>query len=248
MDRDLPCGHRCVVVPVLKTGQAMHVGHDEARTAVLAELDAFVSAVRGLSDLELMAAGHCTGWTVGDVVVHVHLGLQEMLLGLVTRTDEDADTDAAGYWRSAPPTNDEDGDQVAGMRFVRLLGAAYRRPAGLVRHLLPTVDGVRAAVTALQPGAVRFQGHVLTTGDFLATWAVELAVHHLDLTRELTVAPPAAPALRLARTTIEALAGAELPRTWADDTAVLLGAGRVRPDSAQQAEAGGVTATFPVLG
>ena len=226
----------------------MHVGHDEARTALLAQLDALVSAVRGLSDLELMAASHCTGWTVGDVVVHVHLGLQEMLLGLVTRTDEDADTDAAEYWRSAPPTNDEDGDQVAGMRFVRLLGAAYRRPAGLVRHLLPTVEGVRAAVTALQPGAVRFQGHVLTTGDFLATWAVELAVHHLDLTRELTVAPPAAPALGLARTTIEALVGAELPGTWADDTVVLLGAGRVRPDSGQQAQAGGMTATFPVLG
>jgi uncharacterized protein (TIGR03083 family) len=215
---------------------------------LVAELDAFVSSVTRLTDIDLMATSRCTGWTVGDVVVHVHLGLQEMLLGLVTPTDEVPDTDASAYWRSTPPTNDEDGDQVAGMRFVRLLGAAYRRPTGLVRHLLPTVGGVRTAVTMLQPGAVRFQGHVLRTGDFLATWAVELAVHHLDLGRELTTEPPAAPALRLARSTIEALAKGTLPRAWADDTVVLLGTGRIRPDARQRMEAPDVVETFPVLG
>jgi len=222
----------------------VQVAHREARAAFLAELDAFVSCVSALSDLDLMAASRCTGWTVGDVIVHVHLGLQEMLLGLVARTSEKADTDAGEYWRSAPPGNDEDADRVAGMRFVRLLGAAYRRPVGLVHHFLPTAQGVRTAVTGLEPGAVRFQGHVLTTGDFLATWAVELAVHHLDLTRT----PPAGPALRLARATVEALAGGGLPQSWADDTAVLLGAGRLRADAEQRRQAGSVADKLPVLG
>ena len=44
--------------------------------------------------------------TVGDVLVHVHLGLQEMLLGVVSLTDADPDTDAAIYWRSTVSNND----------------------------------------------------------------------------------------------------------------------------------------------
>jgi uncharacterized protein (TIGR03083 family) len=224
----------------------MHVDHDEAREAFLSGLDGFVAAVRTLSDLDLMASSRCTGWTVADVVVHVHLGLQEMLLGLVTRTGESPGTDASGYWRSTAPA-DED-DQVAGMRFVRLLGAAYRQPAGAVRHLLPTVAGVRAATASLDPGAVRFQGHVLSTGDFLATWAVEMAVHHLDLGRELTLPPPSRPALRLARLTVEALAGAAAPPDWPDDTTVLLGTGRIPPDGGQRTAAPALTTAFPVLG
>jgi uncharacterized protein (TIGR03083 family) len=202
----------------------MRIGHEDGKAAFLGELDAFAGVARGLSDLELMAVSRCVGWTAGDVVVHVHLGLQEMLLGLVSATDRDPDTDASEYWRSSPPANDEDADRIDGMRFVRLLGAAYRRPTGLVRHLLPTMEGIRSAVAALAPGAVSFQGHVLSTGDFLATWAVELAVHTLDLYRE-----PTAPGLRLARLTVEALVPAELPAEWADDTVVLLGAGRVQP-------------------
>ncbi|MGK5681755.1 maleylpyruvate isomerase N-terminal domain-containing protein [Actinoplanes sp. URMC 104] len=226
----------------------MNVDHDEARAAFLAGLDAFVTCAGDLGDRDLMAASRCTGWTVGDVVVHVHLGLQEMLLGLVSSTGEQPGTDAATYWQGPPPATDDEADEVAGIRFVRLLGAAYRRPSGAVRHLLPTVAGVRAATARLEPGAVRFQGHVLSSGDFLATWAVELAVHHLDLGRELTLPPPAPAALRLARSTVEALAGRAAPGSWADDTTVLLGAGRVRPDARQQAEAPELTGKLPVLG
>ncbi|GAA1037832.1 hypothetical protein GCM10009557_52290 [Virgisporangium ochraceum] len=168
----------------------MNVDHEQARGSFLDGLDTFTTCVQTLSDLDLMAASRCTGWTAGDVVVHVHLGLQEMLLGLVTLTDENPDTDAASYWQAPLPTTDDDADELDGMWFVRLLGASYRRPSNAVRHMLPAVAGIRAAAARLAPGAVRFQGHVLSTGDFLATWAVELAVHHLDLGRELTLAPP----------------------------------------------------------
>jgi hypothetical protein len=218
----------------------MHVDHDEARQAFLDALDSFTGCARGASDQDLLAASRCAGWTAGDLVVHVHMGLQEMLLGLVTPAAEVAGTDAASYWRAAPPATDQDAGPTDGIRFVRLVGAAYRRPSGAVRHLLPTVDGVRSAVTRLDVGAVRFQGHVLSTGDFLATWAVELAIHHLDL----RIGTPAPAALRLARRTVEALAGEPVPESWPDELAVLLGAGRIPPDAAQRSAA----PAFPVLG
>jgi hypothetical protein len=224
-------------------GVLMRVDHDAAAAAFLGELEAFASAAGGLSDAQLVAASFCRGWTVGDVVVHVHLGLQEMLLGLVAATSEPPDEDASSYWSAPLPTNDDEADGLDNVRFVRLLGAAYRRPTGAVRHLLPTVDGVRTAVEALPVGAVRFQGHVLATGDFLATWAVELAIHQLDLGRELPVPPPTASSLALTRATISALAGVELPASWDDRTVALLGAGRVRPDASQAAFLAG-----PVLG
>ena len=74
-----------------------------------------------------------------------------------------------------------------------------------------------------------FQGHVITSGDFFATWAVELAVHHLDLTSELIMEPPTADSLRLARETVQELAGGELPTTLTDVEAVLIGTGRLAP-------------------
>jgi hypothetical protein len=168
-----------------------------------------------------------------------------MLLGLVSVVDSRPDTDAGSYWTGSLPTNDDEADRLDNVRFVRLLGAAYRRPSGLVRHLLPTVDGVRSAVRALPSGAVRFQGHVLSTGDFLATWAVELAIHQLDLGRELTIAPPTAESLRLTRATVEALSGLSLPASWDDRTVALLGAGRIEADASQRAL---VEGRLPVLG
>jgi Mycothiol maleylpyruvate isomerase N-terminal domain len=226
----------------------MNVDHDGGRTAFLAGLEAFVTCAESLSDVQLMAASRCTGWTVGDVVVHVHLGLQEMLLGLVGLTTEQPETDASSYWRITLPTNDDDADQLAGMRFVRLLGASYLRPSNAVRHMLPTVDGIRAAASRLEPGAVRFQGHVLSSGDFLATWAVELAIHQLDMGRELPLPQPAPAALRLARLTVEDVAGVDAPRTWSDETTVLLGAGRMKPDAERRAQAPEFVQRLPVLG
>jgi hypothetical protein len=44
-----------------------------------------------------------------------------------------------------------------------------------------------ARAVAMSPGAVAFQRRVLATG-LAGTWAVELAVHHLDLGRELDLA------------------------------------------------------------
>ena len=219
---------------------------EEARSAFLAELDLLVAVAADLTDRDLLAPSRCAGWTTGEVLTHVHLGLQEMLLGCVARTDEAAGTSASDYWRGFPagPDRDDEPSPDDGMLFIRRLAAAYRRPTGVVRHLTPTAEGVRAAVRALPAGAVRFQGHVLTTGDFVATWAVELAVHHLDLQRELRLPAPAAGALRLGRRTVEVLAGGDLPAGWDDETAVLRGTGREVVDDAGSE----VAARLPVFG
>lgn len=226
---------------------ALNVDHDMAREAFVEELDRLLEVASALDDRQLLGASRCRGWSVGDVLVHVHLGLQEMLLGIVDPTDEPADRDAATYWQADVPTNDADADDLDQMRFVRLVNAAYRRPRGMVRHLEPTARGVARAVGAMPRANLRFQGHVLTSGDFLTTWAVELAIHHLDLGLELDLAPPAPAAVRLARATVEALAGGPLPVTWPDDVAVLAAADRVRLDEQQLAQAGPIAARLPVL-
>jgi hypothetical protein len=130
---------------------------------------------------------------------------------------------------------------------VQRLATAYRRPTSAVAHLRETADGLVRAVRAAAPGAVRFQGHVLATGDFLATWAVELAVHHLDIGRDLDLPAPYPGALRMARETVEALVG-ELPPEWSDETAVLAGTGRLELDDRQRAQAGTIADRLPAFG
>jgi uncharacterized protein (TIGR03083 family) len=225
----------------------MHITHDAGAAAFTDQLDTLMTAVSALDDAQLGAPSRCRGWLNDDLLVHVHLGLQEMLLGLLDPTDDEPDRDAATYWTTPPPRTDPDTDALGGARFVRLLAAAYRRPTTAVAHLRPTADGLVRAVRAAAPGAVRFQGHVLGTGDFLATWAVELAVHHLDLARELDLPDPDPTALRMARQTVEALAG-ELPAGWPDELAVLVGTGRQPLDAPTRELLGPVAERLPALG
>jgi len=227
---------------------AMHVDHEEARSVFLDQLDAFLDVCGQLRDSDCVAASRCRGWTVGDVLVHVHLGLQEMLLGVVSRSDLAPDADAASYWLREVPSSDVDADALAGVRFVRLLGAAYRRPCGVVGHMRPTALGVATAVRSLAPGALQFQGHVLATGDFLATWAVELAVHQLDLGRELCIARPSTAAIDLTIATIESILGIGMPATWSPEFRILAGTGRVSLSEEQMSESGPVAGLLPALG
>jgi hypothetical protein len=208
----------------------MHVDHAFGRDAFVAELTLLLDLVVGLTDDELLTTSRCRGWTVADVLTHVHLGLQEMLLGIVSPTDEPATVDTASYWSSAPPSNDDEASPVEQVRFVRVVSSAYRRPTGGVRHLGLTARILGRAVTRTVCEAhLDFQGHVITTGDFFATWAVELAVHHLDLTAELIMELPTTESLRLARQTVEELAGGPLPASLTDADAVLIGTGRLAP-------------------
>ncbi len=210
----------------------MRIDLAQGRDAFIGELDLLLALAAGLDDHQLLAASRCRGWTVADVLTHVHLGLQEMLLGIVSPTDAAPTVDAASYWSQAPTSNDE-ASGTDHVRYVRLLTSAYQQPSGSIRHL--TVTGrtlVRAAIL-LPESALDFQDHVISTGDFLATWAVELAVHHLDLGVELIIDAPAGAALDLARATVEELAGGPFPSQLSDQDVILIGTGRV-PSPADQ--------------
>lgn len=140
-------------------------------------------------------ASRCHGWTALDVVVHVRVGLQEML----------------GF------------DSIM---WTRRTSSAYHRPHHALEHLRDAADAAALAATAMAPGPVVFHGQVLADGDFLATWAVELAVHHLDL-GDAGFGGPSPESLRLGRDTVEALAGVSLPAAWSDRGCMLAGSGRV---------------------
>jgi uncharacterized protein (TIGR03083 family) len=226
----------------------MSVQHEDGRSAVVEQLERFTAACEGLTDRDLLAPSRCWGWTVLDVVVHVRAGLQEMLGGVVSRSTQPPTADAAGYWAAAVPGTDAEADDIDALLWTRRTASAYRRPTTAVRQLRDVAGGLAAAVRDMPEGPVRFQGHVLASGDFLATWAVELAVHHLDVTVALDLPEPTATSLRLARRTVEALLGAPLPPTLADADSVLLATGRT-PLTGPDAELlGALAARLPVLG
>lgn len=189
----------------------LSVPHEEGRSAFLGALEGFLAAVDRLDDHALLGASHCWGWTVVDVVTHVRLGLEEVAACLLTAGTSEArpDHDAATYWLTTPPGSGT--DEVGGLVAVRRTASATRAPSGALLPLRQVTTGLAVAARRLPEGVLAFQGCVLTTGDFLATWAVELAVHQRDLAREVDVAAPALDALDLARRTVGALVAAGRP-------------------------------------
>jgi hypothetical protein len=86
-------------------------------------------------------------------------------------------------------------------------------------------------------------------GDFLAIWAAEAAVHHLDLVVDLPDAPPPAPAsLRVTRDTLDLLLGRQVPVPFDDEAYALKGTGRL-PLTDEEAQAlGPLSERFPLFG
>jgi hypothetical protein len=66
-----------------KLNSVMRVEHQEAQTAFLEQLETLLTVCANFDDDQLLAASRCRGWSVEDVLVHVHLGLQDLLLGVV---------------------------------------------------------------------------------------------------------------------------------------------------------------------
>ena len=197
----------------------------QGRAAFLAQTGRFLAVTSSLDDRELMSASWCHGWAVLDVVVHVRLGLEEMLRGVVAPTDLPGTVDAATYWSNFAASIDP-GSSVDGILWTRRVASAYRSPAGAVRHLADTAQAILGAADQLTDQPLRFQGGVLNVGDFLATWAVELAVHHVDIGRELDVGEPTPDALHLTRATVGALLGTPAPDTMSDLEVLMVGSGR----------------------
>ena len=131
----------------------MHIDHVTGRDAFVSELTLLLDIAGGLSDHDLLAASRCRGWTVADVLTHVHLGLQEMLLG--DRVPHRVHTDGrCGHLlgrslRPAMTTTPRGTDHV---RYVRVLSSAYQQPSGGIRHLSATGSAVMRAALRDCPG------------------------------------------------------------------------------------------------
>ncbi|MBQ0886083.1 maleylpyruvate isomerase N-terminal domain-containing protein [Streptomyces sp. RM72] len=204
---------------------------------------ALLAAVADLSDEDFARPSGCTGWLVRDLVCHLVIDAQDVLITLATPTAEEPTRDAVTYWRVVePPTGDDPLDAL----IVRL-AAAYEQPGLLAFHLDDVGSAAgRAAALADPTSRVGTQDQVLTAGDYLSAYVLEWSLHHLDLVAHLPeAAAPPAEGLRYARELLEGVVGAAFPASFTDRDALLIGTGRRAPTAAQTAALGELADRLP---
>ncbi|KWT62191.1 maleylpyruvate isomerase [Streptomyces albus subsp. albus] len=204
------------------------------------------TAVAELSDEDFARPSGCAGWLVRDLVCHLIIDAQDVLITLVTPADTEPTRDAVTYWEVAdtPPTGDDPLDAL----IVRL-AAAYEDPGLLKFHLddLGSAAG-RAAELADPTVRVGTRDVVLTTGDYLSAYVLEWTLHHLDLIAHLpNAAEPPTKGLARTREMLEKIAGAAFPSSFSDKDALLIGTGRRTPTETEKAELGELAAKLPFV-
>ncbi|MEW2614398.1 maleylpyruvate isomerase N-terminal domain-containing protein [Streptomyces sp. NPDC047880] len=203
------------------------------------------ATVAGLSDEDFARPSGCTGWLVRDLVCHLVVDAQDVLITLATPSDREPTRDALTYWdvSDTPPSGDDPLDALT----VRL-AAAYEDP-GLLKFHLDDVGSAagRAALLADPAGRVGTRDEVLTVGDYLSTYVMEWTLHHLDLIAHLPDArQPPAEGLSRSREMLERIAGGPFPVSFSDTDALLIGTGRRVPTGAEQAELGDLAPRVPL--
>jgi uncharacterized protein (TIGR03083 family) len=191
---------------------------------------ALLSAVAALPDQDFSRPSGCAGWLVRDLVCHLVIDAQDVLITLATPAAGPATRDAITYWDVvSPPTGDDPLD-------------AYGDPALLKFHLDDVGSAAGRAATLADPGAyVGTRDQVLTVGDYLTAYVMEWTLHHLDLSP--TAAPPAAAE---ARAMLEQIAGFTFPASFSDVDTLRIGTGRRVPSDAEQAALGPLAARLPL--
>lgn len=210
--------------------KTLSFAHDEAARLFPRRCEESAATAASFSDYELLAPSLCHGWSALDLVVHVRTGLEEMTVGSVPTVAE-PDQDDASCWSSDPAA--EESDPVPQILWLRRVAAAYSRPSAALEHLATVCRSVASKSASMAEGTVEFQGKRLRSGDFLATWVVELAIHQLDFGDT----HPEPPGLEWTRRTPEAIAGSDLPSGSDGRTNVLVALGRVpAPDGVSVGE------------
>nr|WP_202501437.1 maleylpyruvate isomerase N-terminal domain-containing protein [Streptomyces sp. SID5785] len=204
------------------------------------------SAVAGLAPADHAADSGCAGWLVRDLVCHLVIDAQDVLITLATPADAPPTADAAGYWQ--PQEQAPDGEDPLAALTVRL-AAAYQDPALLAFHLDDVGSAAgRAAVLADPDALVSTQDMVLCVRDYLGAYVLEWTLHHLDLVARLPhVAGPDAPSLAAARALLERIAGTPFPAALDDPAALLTGTGRRPPTPEEAALLAAEGTRFPLL-
>lgn len=184
-----------------------------------------IDVAAGLAAADLTRATRAKDWSVVDLLFHVLLDAQRVLVTVASPTDAPPDRDAVDYWRDFPPGRPGASEHA---EFVRRSVRAWSRPfAMLDQFTLTLAAAVRAAAASDPLIAVRTQGHVLTVADFLSTVVVEATIHHLDLVVGLPSAPAPDPAaLAEVRRVLTGLHTVPFPRSWSDTDVALRATGR----------------------
>ncbi|WP_328826503.1 maleylpyruvate isomerase N-terminal domain-containing protein [Streptomyces sp. NBC_00252] len=207
---------------------------------------ALLAAVAALSDEDFARPSGCAGWLVRDLVCHLVIDAQDVLITLVTPADTEPTRDAVTYWTvtQTPPTGDDPLDAL----IVRL-AAAYEEPRLLKFHLDDVGSAAGRAARLADPDLrVSTQDEVLTAGDYLSAYVLEWALHHLDLVAHLPdAAGPSAEVLAGARELLERIAGAAFPSSFSDTAALLVGTGRRAPADEEKAQLGSLAAKLPLV-
>ncbi|MFF8288886.1 maleylpyruvate isomerase N-terminal domain-containing protein [Streptomyces sp. NPDC016309] len=206
---------------------------------------ALLEAVADLPDEDFARPSGCTGWLVRDLVCHLVIDAQDVLITLATPSDAEPTRDAATYWNVVEaPTGDDPLDALT----VRL-AAAYEEPGLLKFHLNDVGSAAGRAAGLADPGArVATRDVVLTAGDYLSAYVLEWTLHHLDLIAHLPdAAGPPAEGLARSRALLERIAGDALPPAFSDKDALLIGTGRRAPTEAERSRLGDLAGIFPLV-
>jgi hypothetical protein len=204
-------------------------------------------AVADLRDEDFEQPSGCTGWLVRDLVCHLIIDAQDVLITLVTPAETEPTRNAVTYWNVAdmPPTGDDPLEALT----VRL-AAAYQEPWLLKFHLDDVGAAAGRAAELADPALrVRTRDEVLTVGDYLCAYVLEWTLHHLDLIAHLPdAAEPSAESLARSRRMLEEIAGTALPASLSDRNALLIGTGRRPPSDAERSELGAELGTrLPII-
>jgi hypothetical protein len=204
------------------------------------------AAVAELPDEAFAQPSGCAGWLVQDLVCHLIIDAQDVLITLATPVEADPTRDSVTYWRRLvePPTGEDPLDAL----IVRL-AAAYEQPWLLKFHLddLGSAAG-RAAGLADPHARVGTRDQVITVGDFLSVYVMEWTLHHLDLIAHLPdMADPPAEGMSRCREMLEQIAGITFPASLSDKDVLLIGTGRRGPTAAEQAELADLAPRLPFI-
>ncbi|TDD57220.1 maleylpyruvate isomerase [Nonomuraea terrae] len=204
------------------------------------------TTVAELADEDFSQPSGCAGWLVRDLVCHLIIDAQDVLITLVTPAETEPTRDAVTYWEVAdtPPTGDDPLDAL-----VVRLAAAYEEPRLLRFHLDDVGSAAGRAAELADPDLrVGTRGEVLTAGDYLSAYVVEWTLHHLDLVTHLPhAAGPPAEGLARSRAMLEAIAGSAFPASFSDKDTLLVGTGRRAPTDVERAELGELAAKLPLV-
>ncbi|MHC9296101.1 maleylpyruvate isomerase N-terminal domain-containing protein [Mycobacterium sp. LTG2003] len=204
------------------------------------------SAVAALADEEFAQPSGCTGWLVRDLVCHLIIDAQDVLITLVTPTDRQPTRNAVTYWEvsATPPSGDDPLDAVT----VRL-AAAYEEPWLLKFHLDDVGSAAGRAAALADPGLrVHTRDEVFAVGDYLRAYVLEWTLHHLDLVANLPGAagPPAA-GLAESRSMLEQIAGTPFPASLSDEDVLLVGTGRREATAVEKLALGELATRLPFV-